>query len=974
MIYYEGEFTARIEGKDVPAMLKIYTEDTGIPQPLIFSAEPVTITWDDAGITDVIHRSQLEARLIATEDGQYRDIIGQQSPVWCHLLIMKEGQYVRWWSGAYASATLSEPFSTEKNYEVSITFSDFGILERKAYDGACDTSNGIVGISDIFVHILSSFLEDSYVGIIKVHNLLSANIGEDGILDQMVRDKIFYEDDGSPRYMLDIVTDILEPTNTHIMQYDGEVHLFCPDCFTAEEVGDAVSRSMISGGTDAELETCERWRRVDLDYPSDTDALYEFTPDMDDYVYSGDYADISKDGDSSAVLAIGNTYAAPGSFYTMAGGEGLSASMILLMNVGLSWPGGSRPGGPESIGGIRYSFPETRICVSTSNVIVPSSASHRIRIDIDIFAVFTHSGDFGLYLIELPVVVKFIDSNGSVSYLKENTSIFSPSRYSWSTQEASASAFLQTETPDKNKYGQYTLSLYIPNPEGIGVVEVSYSPTSFRFMDSSKPLGESGNEFRTSTVNAIGLVGIKATAIGYFDSELLNKGNGIHEDFYDADTDADVFSREFKMGTPLMSSIGTTNNIMGHGDITWESAFITRYAAFIRRNAGLVQPRMEIHGTYIFNHLLGLAVFIPEHSIPLRTLSGRNSAFFIKSESWNIKSGLSELSLEEFSVEEYSPYPDYSSIVAIPSELNLDALGTAVTAVIRAEGTSWNLAAGPHADVIPVSGGEGDTTITVSMDENTDIAKRTSYIYIRKGASSVEYARITLAQEGAELYVTLNSKVIQVPWGTQPEPVGVQSNAETFEVSTSNAKVHAEMSEDNSQLLISVDEGDGGRDDLGIIAIVNVTGRADGHSDVTASLTVVRNSPGFILEATKPTVSIPRLTLIGLKYSVEFRTNGVSPLRITAGGTLMQHNDLYLYKKNANDDSYVSVKKLEKGENEIAFSDNTADRLVYFSIMNATTIVANTDPIQRAAAFSVKVSAPDEEDKTIALMMTQEVN
>lgn len=966
-MYYKGDFTAKIDGQDIPARLYIYTEDTGEPDELTFGAEPVTITWDDAGITDVIHRSQLEVRLVATEDGQYRDISSQSRPVYCHLYIEKFGALTRWWSGVYASTTLSEPFSREKNYELSVTFSDFGKLKRTMYDGTLDTAAGLVEVMDFLVMAFGYFLEDSYESKIEAHNLVMTGIGSDTLPELMIRDRMFYKD-GEPRSLLDILTDILEPTNTHVIQYDGKMHLFCPDYFTAESSGIEVSHSLKAGGTDAELETCESYRRIELDYDRGTGNLFDFSPDMDGFIYSGNYADISEDGDGSAVLAVGSNYVAPGTPLTVAGGDNLSASMILLMTSGLSWPGGSKPSLPESISGIRYTFPETKISIAVDGVASPSAAAHRIRLDVAIFAVFSHEEDFGLYLAELPVKVKFTGRSGSVQYLKENTSIFSPSRFSWGSGESTVSVYLQTESPDMNRYGQFTLSLYMPDPGSPGKIEVTYMPTSFRFTDSKKPWGESGNEFRTTVVNALGLVSIKAEPDGYFDSGILSQMERVREDI--ADTDSDVFSKSFAMGTPVSMSIDTISNFEGYGAVSADSTFLVRYADFLKRNFAVTEDspaRRKVKGTYMFNHLLGLPVFITEECTPLKTLSGYSRAFFIRSEQWNVRSGMSDLQVEEANAEYYEPYVAY--IIAIPSSLSLDAAGTAVQAVIRASGTSWNLAGGPNASATPTSGQEGDTTISVSMTENTALKERTSYIVIRRGASSVEETRIALVQAPGEPYLTLDPLYATVQWGEQPAPTSIDTNMPELTVTSTQSRFTGTVSEDGKSLQIHIEHNPGGRDDGAIVGYVDVAGKD--YPDTSVRVLVLAATPRFRLDALVEAVDVPAGGGSASDYAVQFRTNA-SSLHITAAGTLFEGNDFWLWRRNDSGASWQTVKQLVAGDNSITLSgDPGKDEMLYFRIAPSRRYAINAGS-QKAAAFSVTASAPDEEDLNIPLIIAQD--
>lgn len=964
-MYYRGEFQARNGGRYIAAEIHIYTEKTGEPSALVLDADPLMLSWDECTIDKSIHKAQAEVRVIATADRMYRDITESLEPVYMQLYL--DGSL--WWRGQYASSTCLEPFSTEKNYRISFTFSDFNTLARIPYDGSLSNLPGIVTVSEI----LSLMLRQVASGGITVHPVIASTIGETSFMNLIVRDAMLYDSDGEPRYLLDILTDILESANVHMIQYGGTVHLFSTDYFTYITDPLTMSRSMQAGGTDAEMETCESYRRMELDYSRDGDDMYSFSPDMDGYTYSGDYADISDDGDASEILAIGNQTVASGTYLAITGGEGSSVSMILLMQAGLTWPNGSVPQTPNSVEGIAYSLPQVTFCISQDQVKAPTTAAHRIRLELSLFMYMLHEAgeDYGLLRASVGAKVRFVSMTGASKYLKENTSIFSKSRYSWEGDSSSqVSLILNNDQPDKNRRGTYTLHIYIPDPEDTGKIYVDMDIRTLALIDTDRPLGESGIKYATPVLKALGLVGVEASPDGYLDMSILSTMDTVKEDL--SDTDDETYSRSFPMGTPITVSVDTHNNFIGYGIVDKSSTFLSRYAAFVRKNmarkAG-APPRRTVTGTYMFDHLAGLPLFSPDESVPLKTLAGLGRAFFLRSEQWNVKSGMSNLCIEEADVAEYEPYPGVSYVLASPSGLVFTGEGGTQNVRIISSGIQWSLSAGNYINVSP-SSGTGTADVSVKMDKNLTLKPRTSSITVGApvGGNPQGTQQISIRQEAGEAFLEISSSGGLVPWGTQPPQVGISTNMD--EIVLSSNSPYAEPSLDGLILNINVKETPGGRNSLPVPAAVTVTGKAEGYPDISRNYAMIIGAPGFRLDTMVQSANVPQAGGAAASYYVEFRSNG-SSLSISLSGSLSSYNTFWLYRRTGQN-SYQSVKALSEGDTSYYPSgDPGAEEMQYYRIYPWSAYPANADGGLLAAAFIVTANAPGQTSKTTTLVISQ---
>lgn len=99
-------------------------------EELEFSGEPITISWDNTEKIEPIQGSQATIKLISVSDRQYIDLYAIATGS-IRLDITRNG--VKYWSGALDPELFEEPYSYEKNYVVTLTFSDFSILDRKKW-------------------------------------------------------------------------------------------------------------------------------------------------------------------------------------------------------------------------------------------------------------------------------------------------------------------------------------------------------------------------------------------------------------------------------------------------------------------------------------------------------------------------------------------------------------------------------------------------------------------------------------------------------------------------------------------------------------------------------------------------------------------------------------------------------------------------------------------------------------------------
>ena len=187
------------------------------------------IEWCETGKLDPVAGSSLTLKLLSERDREFlwlwQATIGT---VRCD--IFRNG--VLYWSGVLDTELYEEPYSWARDYEVTVTFSDFAILDRLKWEGEGLWSvKGILDhcIAEIGVHVL---------GLVQQHGLYSPNHLEvvTDLSDLWIESGNFYDEDGEAMTLREVLEAVLQPLSLRLTQKGGK--LWLQDLHTlATEVG-----------------------------------------------------------------------------------------------------------------------------------------------------------------------------------------------------------------------------------------------------------------------------------------------------------------------------------------------------------------------------------------------------------------------------------------------------------------------------------------------------------------------------------------------------------------------------------------------------------------------------------------------------------------------------------------------------------------------------------------------------------------
>lgn len=180
---------------------------------------PLVIEWGNKSKEEVICGSVATLKIISPGDRTYEDLYSIEAgrvrmDVYRNTLL--------YWSGCMDTEFYEEPYETLNGYEVTLTFSDFGILDRLKYD-----LSGMQTLHDI-INYCADRSGISYGGIDSsmVSTQLEASGGALDLKSLKVRSDNFYDEDGEASALAEVIDGILQPLALRMVQRCGKIYVY----------------------------------------------------------------------------------------------------------------------------------------------------------------------------------------------------------------------------------------------------------------------------------------------------------------------------------------------------------------------------------------------------------------------------------------------------------------------------------------------------------------------------------------------------------------------------------------------------------------------------------------------------------------------------------------------------------------------------------------------------------------------------
>ena len=180
---------------------------------------PLVIEWAHTDKKEVICGSTASLTIVSPGDRTYEDLY-IILPGSIRLEVLRNG--LLYWSGALDPEFYEEPYSAFDEYEVKLTFSDFGILDRLKYD--------LTGTRTL-ENILQYALRRSKIQYGELNqDYLSTYLEEGGTratLDKIsVRSDNFYDEDGEACTLYEVIEGMLQPLALKLIQKNGKIWVY----------------------------------------------------------------------------------------------------------------------------------------------------------------------------------------------------------------------------------------------------------------------------------------------------------------------------------------------------------------------------------------------------------------------------------------------------------------------------------------------------------------------------------------------------------------------------------------------------------------------------------------------------------------------------------------------------------------------------------------------------------------------------
>ncbi len=191
--------------------------DFNTVEELEFSVPSLEIDWVETSQEMSVCSSRATLRLICPSDRAYLDLYSV-APCVFRLLVFRSGDL--FWSGTLDPEFSEEPYSTADGYVVSLTFSDFGVLNRISYN-----LSGLQTLSAILTDALTrACLLYESVDQSRISTILDGN---QATLDRIsILSGNFFDEDGEPTNMRDVLEGMLQPLGIRLIQRSGSMYLY----------------------------------------------------------------------------------------------------------------------------------------------------------------------------------------------------------------------------------------------------------------------------------------------------------------------------------------------------------------------------------------------------------------------------------------------------------------------------------------------------------------------------------------------------------------------------------------------------------------------------------------------------------------------------------------------------------------------------------------------------------------------------
>lgn len=181
--------------------------------------EPLVIEWSNKSKEEVICGATATLKIISPGDRTFEDLysidVGR-----VRLDVYRNNAL--YWSGCIDTEFYEEPYEQLNGYTVSLSFTDFGVLDRLKYDLVnMQTLYGIISNCIGRSGINCGGIDDSLIS-----TSLTPTADALSLTDIKVRSDNFYDEDGEASTLAEVIEGILQPLALRMVQRSGKVYIY----------------------------------------------------------------------------------------------------------------------------------------------------------------------------------------------------------------------------------------------------------------------------------------------------------------------------------------------------------------------------------------------------------------------------------------------------------------------------------------------------------------------------------------------------------------------------------------------------------------------------------------------------------------------------------------------------------------------------------------------------------------------------
>lgn len=274
-VHWRGSFVAI--GGTVWEVEILRPEKVLNPVELSFPAdEPLVVEWDDITPESTVTGSTATLKVISATDREFTDLYVRH-PGEVRLAVWRrnpDDTRTLYWQGSLDPEFYEEPYETLQGYDVTLTFSDFGYMDRIDFD-----LRGLLDYGTLLKHCLEQSGFDADFAPMKIGEGISTrrNAADEEPLklaDLAVDARNFYDEEGKPQTLRQVAEGLLQPLALHMVQTGGAVWVYDDNWLAAQRSvpGDGIPAFVRWDGDEQTLSAAETYNNVKVSFSGYADG------------------------------------------------------------------------------------------------------------------------------------------------------------------------------------------------------------------------------------------------------------------------------------------------------------------------------------------------------------------------------------------------------------------------------------------------------------------------------------------------------------------------------------------------------------------------------------------------------------------------------------------------------------------------------------------------------------------------------